>query len=698
MALEESEIKSIINREFEEAEGKEGGTLSEERAKLYRYYEQEPFGNEIEGQSQVVTADVADIVDGIMPSLLRIFTLSDNLLDFAAVGPEDVEGAQQESDYVNYIFFKRNPAFLILYTWFFDAVLQKNGVVKSWWDESEEITKETYNGQSDEAMAALLEDEELELLEHTERTEEVPFEYINPLTGEAMMLDEETTVHDLVFRRTNKGGRIRVDNVPPEHFRISTDARSLDPSKARMVGEERVVTRSELVSMGFPKETVMALPSHTEQYATSPERRARNRSAEEELGQGNDPSQEFVEFRECYIFLDIDEDGIAERSLIQMGGGELLNQEEVDDQPYAVLSPHPLPHKHFGKASAEKGMDIQLITSTLIRQSLDNLYHTNRPGHAVWEQAIGLHTLDDLMTTHVGRVARFTRPVNESWAPITVPFTAKESFPMIDYFQKQKADRTGVRNDSEGLDPETLKNIQSHVLTQASELSRMKIETIARIFAETGIKALFLRIHELTLKYQNKKDVIELRGGFIEVDPTEWRKRVDMTVNIGLGVGTKEQHILHLTDIWQKQMQARELGVKAITDQNLYNTGLEIAKNAEFKRPELFFTDPKTIPEQPDPNQQMVQLQMQLEQARLELQNREMQIENERNKANHQIELMRLEQKELSDERQHQLKQDEVSNNLMIAMERLENEIIALKVKYDEKTVPSGSKPDDGSS
>src|SRR5690606_21385968 len=124
---------------------------------------------------------------------------------------------------------------------------------------------------------------------------------------------------------------------------------------------------------------------------------------------------------------------------------------------------------------------------------------------------------------------------------------------MLEYFDKLKRDRTGISSDSQGLSPEALKNIQTTVLAQASDISRMKIEAIARIFAETGIKSLFLHIHELLLKHQDKETIVRLRNKWVKVNPQEWRTRLDMTVNIGLGIGTREQNLLHLDAIWQKQ-------------------------------------------------------------------------------------------------------------------------------------------------
>ena len=142
MALTDKQIIDIVEAEFENSQGAPGGDISKERALAYDYYNRKAFGNEEEGSSKVITSDVSDVVDGMMPSLLRIFTTADNLVSFDAVGPEDERAAEQESDYVTHMFFKRNAAFEILFFWLFDALLQKNGYVKAWWDDTEEITTE----------------------------------------------------------------------------------------------------------------------------------------------------------------------------------------------------------------------------------------------------------------------------------------------------------------------------------------------------------------------------------------------------------------------------------------------------------------------------------------------------------------------------------------------------------------------------
>ena len=658
--MTERELLAVVNAEFADAMGAPDGEISTERAKAWRYYLAEPFGDELDGQSQIVTSDVSDVVDGIMPSLLRIFTTADNLVDFEPVGQEDVPQAQQESDYVNYVFFKRNPAFLILYTWFFDALVQKNGIVKAWWDESEEISTESYQGLTEAELAELLDDDELEAVEREEREGTVPVE-IQP----GMFIEEPATLHDVVFKRKSKRGKACVQPVPPEEYRISADSRSVDPCDARMVGQDREVTRSELLEMGFSKKIVDDLPAFGSVDESEEETARRNRTDEID-DTSHDPSQDKIHVREAYIRVDYDGDGFSELRQVITAGNEVLSNEEVDRQPFHVISPQPLPHKHFGRATAEKVMDTQRVNSTLRRQTLDNLYHSNNPSHAVWEMGMGENTLDDLLTTRVGSVKRFSRPVNESWAPISVPFTAGATFPYLELLEKEKRDRTGITADSEGLSPDALKNIQTSVLTQAFDISRQKIEAVARIFAETGIKSLFLHLHELLMKHQDKEEVVQLRNQWVPVNPQEWRTRKNISVKIGLGIGTREQNLIHLDAIWQKQKDMIEAGAfgSTITPKNLYNTASEFVKNANLKTPEMFFQDPGDGVPQPkeDPQAKILEAQLQLQQQ-------EQQLDRERNHMQHEREMLKIRQA-----------QEKIENDLFVKMEEIANALTKLEL------------------
>jgi hypothetical protein len=665
MALDNDQIRQLVNHEFENSIGIPGSDITEERARAYDYYLRKLYGWEEEGDSKIVTSEVSDVVDGQLTSLMRIFSSEANLVEFEPQGQDDVAAAQQESEYLRYWFFKRNPAFEILFFWCFDALVQKVGYVKQFWDDFERTTVENYEGLSDLEALDLMDDDELEPVEREERFGE----YADPQSGQLV----EGTVHDIKFRRTKKRGAVCIENVPPEEMRISKDARHLDPGKARMVGQEREdLTRQDLLDMGFDKKKVMELPAITPSIDSSVKAARRDKSDDQtDRPSSVDKSQELVgPFREAYMTIE------GDLKQIFICNDVLLEVNDIDRQPFHALCPHPLPHKHVGEASAEKIMDLQLSNSTLIRQIMMNLYHTNNPGKTVWEQAMSENTMSDLLTRRVGRVVRVRRPVGEAVMDDVVPFTAKESFPMVEYFDKKKAERSGVSMDTEGLSPDALKNIQQSVMAEANDIKRMKVELIARIFAETGIKSLFLHMHELLLKHQNDTDVVRLTDGFVPVSPKHWQARYDMTAVIGLGIANRDRNLVHLNAIWEKQgalMEADQMNL-TVTPKNLFNTAAEIVRNANIGKPvEMFFTDPGNQ-SAPPPTDQQIELQKQ------QLQVQQMAEQNKQQK--NQLDLQKLQldaqEQQLRNEREIfklQEQREARLDKLSIANEQLRNEL-----------------------
>jgi hypothetical protein len=321
-------------------------------------------------------------------------------------------------------------------------------------------------------------------------------------------------------------------------------------------------------------------------------------------------------------------------------------------------------------------MDNQEITTTLLRQMLTNLYYTNQPERNVWEQAIGENTMGDLLTRRVGSVNRFDRPVNESVSTDAIPFTAAASFPMLEHFDRWKRTKTGVSNDGEALDPEQLKNIQTTVLAQGIDIGRAKIEQIARVFSETGIKSLFLHIHEMLQKHQKKEQVFKLRGEWIPVNPSAWRTREDMTVNIGLGIGTRESNLFHLNSIQaiQKQMADGNLMGLTVTPKNLFNTAKEIVKNANLPDAKMFFTDPGDQ-QAPEPSNEQIELQkmaLQTQQQQQQLDAADLQLKQERENNRHNEAMAQLQLTQQANEDKH-----------TVALENILTQIKELELKYE---------------
>ena len=534
--MDEQKLKVILEAEIDDAIGYVETETVEQRTKAINYYNRYEYGNEVDGRSKIVTGEVAEVVDGALPQLMRIFAGSDELGRFEPRMPGDEEFAKQATELTNYVFFNDNDGVIILHNWMKDALLQKNGIVKYWWEDSEDPTKEEYKGLNAEELTLLFADGEMELI--SQETEEVG---IDPMGMPILS-------YNVVIKKKKEVGKVCVENVPPEEFLIAKRDKSI--KNARFVAHRTVKTRSDLIAMGYPQDQVDKMPAYNDLTYT-PERVARYSAGEmPDETQSLDFTMQEVELFECYIRTDFDGDGIAELRKVVYAGDQIIDNEETDHIPFASICPIPMPHKFFGQSLADRAMDIQLIKSTITRQILDNLYLTNMPRVTALD---GQVNLDDLLTSSPGGVVRIKS--QGAVQPLSVPATASQSFPMLDYMDQVLQKRSGVTSISQGIDPNILQNTTATAIAAMQQAGSGRIEMIARIFADTGVKDLFAGIFHLILKYQDKPRVIRLRGKYVSIDPREWKNNYDVTVNVGLGTGSQDQKMAMAAMVMQKQEQ-----------------------------------------------------------------------------------------------------------------------------------------------
>jgi len=442
--MDSGQVKGILENEIENAIGFIDSETTDERTRALQYYLREPYGNEVEGRSQIVTGEVAEAIDGALPQLLRVFTTTEDIVYFEPKSPNDEESAKQATEYCNWVFYRENDGLLILHNWFKDALLQKTGVVKSYWDSQEDVVKEKYKNLTEEELALLLSDETMEVVrQKVEMVEAGVDEMGMPIMAPS---------YSVTVKKVKKSGQVKIENVPPEEFLISKAAKTIDDSP--FVAHRRLMPRSDLIAMGYDKDVVDSLPTYDD-LTYSPERIARfNQDEQPDSAPSLDFSMQTVEVYECYIRIDEDEDGIAELRRIVYCGSEILDDEETDVIPFHSICPIPIPHKFFGQSLADRTMDIQLIKSTLMRQTLDNLYLTNNARVGVVD---GQVNLDDMLNATPGGIIRVKNP--NALIPMQVPSVTGQAFPMFEYLDGVAAKRTGVSDANAGLDPDVLNNV-----------------------------------------------------------------------------------------------------------------------------------------------------------------------------------------------------------------------------------------------
>jgi len=642
MKIQDMEIIAQIEQQENIAYGVNDSSLSDDRAEAIDYYLGQPFGNEEEGRSQVVSYDVQDTIESALPQLLKVFVAGDKVVQFDPKGPEDQEAADQETDYVNHVVMEKNEGFKVFYVWFKDALLSKNGYVKVYAEEEEEEEEYEYKGLSDAQLQMLASDEKTEVLEHTAYPD--PSINMDVIYQQAAMngVDPATVMqpmlHDVKLKVTEDKTDIKIQNVAPENMMISIEVSGPNLQDATFVQHREVMQLASIAeAFDKPLEYIKSIMSDIRDTFEE-ESNARD-IYDEEYDRAIAPEEGLV--KDTYIKLD----GVRHRVVVL--GNTILYKEKCEYVPFACITPMIMPHRHIGRSYADLTMDIQLIKSTLIRGQLDNMYLANNGRYAISDRV----NLDDMLTSRPGGIVRVEGDPGSGIMPLSHPPLPASSFGMVEYMDSMKEKRTGITAYNQGLDSNSLNKTATGV-AQIMNASQQRIELVARTFAETGVKELFKLVHHLVRTTLTKPDIIRLRNKWVEVDPREWKARKDLSISVGLGAGNKDQQLVHLTSILNMQKEAIAVGLT--NPEKIYNALAKLTQNAGFKNPEEFWVNPANTPEQegqqdkPSEAEIMVQGQLQIEQqkAQAQLQQEQVRSQNdviiEREKIAAQAELERF--------------------------------------------------------
>lgn len=597
--LDDEDLLEILNRKEQSAASYVNGTLRAEREQSLREYYRQPYGTENEAWSTIVASDVSDTVEWILPALLKTFSSTDKAVSFEPTRQEDVKGSEQATDACNYVFFKQNNGFLVLYTAFKDALTVKNSATMWRKETVETVSSIPFKNASEEMIALLLQD-----AEDGEVTEATPAPIINPQTQQPEM-DLMTGQPMMGFtgriKKTEKKTVIRVESFSPEDLLVDKDWTSPLLADCPYVARMMRVTMNDIAAMGLKCDASDLRASDTTEYGADESSRLFTKNQDDILNHKDDTEDDAMAegwLRIEFVLADRDGDGIAERLCVYRLKDKILKAEVTSHVPIATFSPILNTHRWDGMSMAEAVSDLQRLHTELLRQTLNNLYLTNNPRTKVLTDAnwSPMANIDDLLDSRPGGVIR-QRDVNAVTEQVT-PFAAGASMPMLEYVKGMREDRTGVSRTSQGMNPDSLNNTATgRQIDQSAAMQR--IELIARIAAETLLKPIFQGILKLLTDGGMEKLAFRLRNEFVEYDPNEWRDSYDMTVNVGLGTGDTQQKAAQLMSIYQMQTAAMQFGLA--TPKHLYHTSTKVIENAGFKDVDNFIQDPAKQPPQPPP-------------------------------------------------------------------------------------------------
>ena len=654
--MADSDLEATVGGELNDAVSFVDSELSPVRARAIQYYRGEPFGNEEEGRSQVVSTDVRDTITGIMPSLMKVFFGSKKIVNFVPRNPEDVAAAEQATDYINYIFTNDNNGFLICHSIFKDALRGALGVAKYVWEEKVEVKTEYYTGLDESGLSVLMSEPDVvgsAISSMDDPSYQPPVDpmtgqpMLDPMTGEPMPAPQ---IYSIELKRETKNGRVRVEAVPPEEFLIDRRARSVED--ATLVAHRRMMRVSDLVALGYDKEEVESQVGVYE-LDSNDEYIARNPYAQT-YGPGGTQDDKRVLYCESYVRVDYDNDGISElRKICTVGPSyKMVMNEPCSHSPFAIFCPDPEPHALIGLSIFDMTADLQKIKSSIMRNMLDSLSLAIHPRVGVVE---GQVNMDDVLNTEVGGVIRMRQA--GAVQPFSIPFVGQAAFPMLGYLDEVRETRTGMSKASMGLDADALQSTTRAAVAATVSAAQQHLELIARIFSETGMRALFKGILKLVVENQDRARVVRLRNQWVPIDPRSWDANMDVEIDVALGGGTEEQKVAVLTAIAQKQEQILQtMGPQnqLVTPLQYRNTLVRIVQASGYKNADEFFSNPAMMPPPPQPpppppdpamilaevERQKIVADIQIKQAELELKRQQMLLEDDRARDKQEAEMM----------------------------------------------------------
>lgn len=651
MKYTKSELATLLQTQLRQALGAPGSDISDERLRNLQFYKAEAIGelaaSSIPDRSSIVTSDVADTVEWMLPSLLRVFATSQDSMECEAKRPEMTQTAKLCGEYLRQIFWKRNHGFTVLQQWFKDALLQKVGFLRVFWEEEMVDSEESYSGLLLEQVEELLKDPAVELVEKAERAPE-------------MIQGQPVELWDVTIKRTETVGCCKVLPCAPEEMRIHRDARY--GQEMPFIAHVRRRRRADLEADGYDLSDVSASDTWSSEDVERHERDGWTRTEDEgEL-------EEF-ECSDCFIRLDQDNDGIPEWRHVFMIGETVMTDEKADDHDFVYFCPIPMPHTFFGLCPADQAIGPQRLSTSLVRAMLDNTYMLVNQRVGVIE---GQVNLDDVMNSRPGGLVRMKNP--NAIFPIVQPGIGQDAYQMVEWGNQWRENRTGFTRNSQGLKADTLNDQTATGTLALIEKGDQRIELIARVAADS-VRILFEKILKCVCKYQNKADQVELFGQWIQIDPREWANAYRISVNVGLGTGSKDRQAQVLMQLGAMQNALIQQGI--VAPQAAITLATKYADAAGLTAPEQYF--PPAPPRPPQPPEAVIKAQadQQIQQVKLQA---DAQIEQMRTQSQAQLERERMAMQQQTDI----VRQQAEAEQQRMKIEQ-EAQLAAVKLQYERQ-------------
>ena len=557
--MNEDDIKAIISGEMSNAQNDE--LVQTKRTAMGYYAGELPAPSGIMGRSAVVSTDVADACEWLLPNIVE--SLTGKAVKFQPMSAQDEDQSELETDITHHCFSEDNNGYLNLYEAVKDALLTGVGIWKIYFDATPERVVERYAGIDENQLQALLGDPMIEVTS-VERS--------------------ETDGTSVTAARITRQGRVMVEAVPAEEFRVNDDADSLDLTDARFVAHTTRRTASDLLRAGYDPDVI----ADAQQGYLD-----RTVGDETHSGLDIDESQKLIVVTEAFLSMDINEDGISELCKVTcIGESEIdaiLDIEEIVEIPFVAMSATPMPHQFLGLSVFERLKQVQDIKTAVLRSTLDSFYQSVNRIKVVQE---GQVNIDDLLVNRPGGIIRAKG--HNAVTELGGTFFGGEALQLLQYADVQKEARVGVSPDMAGQS-NLVNNESAHGVERMMSAKEMLVNLMVRSIAETGVRPAYKMIRDLMVRFQNGMVPYKFKGNWMNVDPSTWGERSRMMVTVGAGAGDSQKKLMALQTLFQTQMQFKQMPDNVMVDtKQLFNSLDDMVELADLGEAEKYFMNPDT--------------------------------------------------------------------------------------------------------
>jgi hypothetical protein len=579
--LDDTSIVTRVYHKAMESVGWFDSKLSKERERMEQYYNgQLPKRTSI-GSSSFVSTDVYDAVEMLKSNLLEVFSGCDDIARFDADQDMGIDDCDAATQYARNIIFQQNEGYAIFSDIIHNGLIARIGPAKVWWEKKMVEEERTFEGLTLDEVHGLAAQEEIEELDAK----------IDPESGGF----KGSYVH-----RIDKS-QVKILQVPPEEFLIAPRLVTFDKEHIEYLGHRTLKTKAELLAMGLDKDKVSQVHyDDAKGLDLSPEVLARNAPIEslQALDNAVQPEVEKVMLYESYCTLVLDTDRGARLYRILHAGYLLFEYEEVDEHPFIVYVPLPIPHLAMGNNFALRVVPVQNARSVLIRAVLDHAAMTVSPRWQVVNG--GLMNPREMLDNRMGGIVNVRRP--DTVAPLQVPNLNPFVFEILQLLEANNEKTTGVSSLSQGLNKDALSKQNSRGLVgDLVSLSTQRSKIAARNFANNFFVPLMFRVIKLAILNEKQQKIIEVAGKPIKVDVTKWSERRTATVSMHLGYDEKDAAAQKLGTLY-KELASDPSIATMFTSQNRFNLIVDAAKMAGVSTINRYITPPNMVPPpQPDP-------------------------------------------------------------------------------------------------